>query len=127
MKYNIMHVCIRVNDLDKSLVFYKEALGLVETGRKVYPEDFTLVFLTDESGQIEIELTWNYGRVEPYEIGNGFSHIAFSVRDLEESHKRHSEMGLETTELMGLPGDPPGYYFITDPDGYDVEIVRDRS
>ena len=125
MNYKIIHTCIRVNDLEKSLEFYKVALGLVETGRKVYPEDFTLVFVSDEEGTIEIELTWNYGRTEPYVIGNGFSHMAFSVENLEESHRIHSEMGLEITELMGLPGDPPGYYFITDPDGYDVEIVRE--
>jgi lactoylglutathione lyase len=125
MNYKIIHTCIRVNDLEKSLEFYKGALGLMETGRKVYPEDFTLVFLSDEEGTIEIELTWNYGRTEPYVIGNGFSHMAFSVENLEESHRIHNEMGLEITELMGLPGDPPRYYFITDPDGYDVEIVRE--
>ena len=124
MEYKILHTCIRVNDLEESVDFYKSALGLTETGRKVYPEDFTLVFLSDKVGAIEIELTWNYGRDIPYTIGDGFSHLAFSVEDLESSHKRHFEMGIETTELMGLPGDPPRYYFITDPNGYDIEIVR---
>lgn len=126
MNYKIMHTCIRVNDLDASVDFYKSALGLKETGRKVYPEDFTLVFLTDEAGVVEIELTWNYGREVPYIIGDGFSHLAFSVENLEESHKKHTEMGLEVTELMGLPGSPPRFYFITDPNGYDIEIVRER-
>lgn len=126
MNYKIMHTCIRVNDLEASVNFYKSALGLAETGRKEYPEDFTLVFLADEKRDVEIELTWNFGREVPYVIGDGFSHLAFSVENLEESHKMHTEMGLEVTELMGLPGDPPRYYFITDPNGYDIEIVRER-
>lgn len=126
MNYKIMHTCIRVNDLEASIDFYKSALGLIETGRREYPEDFTLVFLADEKRDVEIELTWNYGREVAYIIGDGFSHMAFSVENLEESHKKHTEMGLEITELMGLPGDPPRYYFITDPNGYDIEIVRER-
>lgn len=56
--------------------------------------------------------------------GNGFSHIAVSVEDLETSQKTHKEMGYKVTELKGLPGSPPRYYFVTDPDGYDVEVIR---
>jgi lactoylglutathione lyase len=112
-------------DLEKSLKFYKEALGLVEKERKDFPEyEFTLVYLSDESGHYELELTYNYNQDKPYEIGNGFSHIAVSVDDLEGSREKHKEMGYEVTELMGLPGSPPKYYFVTDPDGYEVEIIR---
>ncbi len=125
MKFKFLHTCIRVMDLEKSLKFYKEALGLKETRRKDFPDDeFTLVFLSDEEGTCEIELTYNYNPEKPYEIGNGFSHMAFGVKDLEESRKRHMEMGYEVTELMGLPGEKPRYYFVTDPDGYDIEIIR---
>jgi lactoylglutathione lyase len=112
-------------DLEKSLKFYKEALGLVETRRRDFPEHkFTLVYLSDKSGQYELELTYNYNPEKPYEIGNGFSHIAVSVDDLEASRKRHMEMGYEVTELKGLPGEPPQYYFVKDPDGYAVEVIR---
>lgn len=125
MKFKLLHTCIRVMDLEKSLKFYTEALGLKETRRKDFPdEEFTLVFLSDDLGQHEIELTYNYNPEEPYVIGNGFSHIAVAVDDLEASRNRHIEMGYEVSKLMGLPGSPPRYYFITDPDGYDVEVIR---
>lgn len=125
MEYKFLHSCIRVMDLEKSLKFYKEALRFVETRRKDYPEDeFTLVFLSDSNRNFELELTYNYDREVPYEVGDGYSHIAVSVDNLEESRNRHLEMGYEVTELMGLPGSPPRFYFVTDPDGYDIEIIR---
>lgn len=125
MNYKMLHTCIRVMDLEKSLEFYKEALGMVETRRKDFPEDkFTLVFLSDEDKNYEMELTYNYNPDKPYEIGNGFSHIAVSVEDLEASRERHKEMGYKVTKLMGLSGEKPRFYFVTDPDGYDVEVIR---
>lgn len=127
MEYKILHTCIRVMDLEKSLKFYKEALGFVETKRKDFPEDeFTLVFLSDKNGLYEIELTYNYNPEKPYTIGNGFSHIAVSVDDLEASHKRHKELGYKVSDLTGLPGDKPRLYFVTDPDGYSIEVLRAR-
>lgn len=125
MEFKMLHTCIRVMDLEKSLDFYEKALGLRISRKKDFPEDgFTLVYLTDSTGSYELELTYNYGREEAYEIGNGFSHIALSSEDLEESWKKHKDMGYKTTDLMGLPGEKPRYYFITDPDGYDIEIIR---
>lgn len=127
MKYKMVHACIRVMDLEKSLKFYKEALGLVETRRKDFPEDeFTLVYLSDEDKHYEIELTYNYSPDQPYIIGNGFSHFALATDDLEASREKHLEMGYETTKLMGLPGSPPRYYFVTDPDGYEIEVIRSK-
>lgn len=125
MKYALLHTCLRVMDLEKSLKFYQEALGFRETSRKDFPKyEFTLVFLTDESGHYDIELTYNYNPAEPYVIGNGFSHIAVGTPDLEASHKHHGALGYKVSELLGLPGDPPRYYFVTDPDGYEVEVIR---
>lgn len=125
MKYKLLHTCIRVMDLEKSLKFYQEALGLKETKRMDFPEnEFTLVYLTDETGNYEIELTYNYNPEKPYEIGNGFSHIAVEVEDLEASRERHKEMGYEVTEIMGLAGKSLRYYFVTDPDGYQVEVIK---
>ena len=125
MEYKFLHTCIRVMDLEKSLRFYREALGLVETRRKDFPEDeFTLVFLSDADGKYELELTYNYNPEKPYIIGDGYSHLAVSVEDLEISRHRHMDMGYEVTDLSGLPGNPPGFYFVTDPDGYDIEVIR---
>lgn len=125
MKYKMLHTCIRVMDLEKSLKFYNYALGLKETRRKDFSEDeFTLVYLSDEDKNYELELTYNYNPEKPYNLGNGYSHMAFSVDDLEASRKEHINLGYKVTELMGLPGEKPQYYFVTDPDGYEVEIIR---
>ncbi|MDF2613030.1 MAG: Glyoxalase/bleomycin resistance protein/dioxygenase [Clostridia bacterium] len=125
MQYKMLHTCLRVMDLEKSLMFYKNALGLKEVKRKDFKEHkFTLVFLTDETKAYEVELTYNYNPEKPYEIGNGFSHLAVSTPDLEASRLRHIELGYEVTDLKGLPGEPPRYYFVTDPDGYKVEVIR---
>lgn len=125
MSVKMLHTCIRVMDLEKSLKFYKEALGLVETRRKDFPKHkFTLVYLSDAPGGYEIELTYNYNPEVPYELGNGFSHIAIGSEDIEGLREKHIEMGYEVTDLKGLPGEKPHYYFVTDPDGYKVEVIR---
>jgi len=127
MKYKMLHTCIRVMDLEKSLKFYQEALGLKETNRKNFPEaEFTLVYLADEDKNYELELTYNYNPEKPYELGDGYGHMAFSVEDLEAAHQEQKDRGYEVTELMGLPGNKPDYYFLTDPDGYQIEIIREK-
>ncbi len=119
----MLHTCIRVYDLEASLDFYK-MLGLVETNRKDHSENgFILVYLSDSDGIYELELTYNIGN-ERYELGNGYSHIALGTLDIEGDHAKHSEAGYEVTPLKGLPGNPPNYYFITDHDGYKVEIIN---
>lgn len=128
MNYKLEHACIRVRDLEKSLTFYQDALGLVEVNRKDYPEwKFTLVYLSDANRNFEIELTHNYETPEPYEIGNGFSHFAVLVDDLEKSHEKHRAMPYEVGDLKGLPGAGAQFYFITDPDGYRTEVIRANS
>ena len=125
MSVKMLHTCIRVMDLEKSLKFYKEALGLIETRRKEFPEHkFSLVYLSNEIGGYEIELTYNYDVEKPYELGNGFSHIALEAVDLEGMREKHISLGYEVTPLKGLPGTKPSYYFVTDPDGYKVEVIR---
>ena len=118
MSVKMLHTCIRVKDLDESLKFYKEALGLIETRRKDFPEHkFTLVYLSDKEGGYELELTYNYDVEKPYELGNGFSHTAIGVENLEEMREKHKALGYKVTDLKGLPGEAPKYYFVTDPDG----------
>lgn len=127
MNFRYGHLSIRVLDLEKSLKFYVGELGMEETRRKDYPDDFCLVFLSDKNKNFELELTYNYGREEKYEIGNGFAHIAFYVPDLEKAHDGLENKGYKVTDYMGLKGDKPGYFFVTDPDGYDIEIIREKK
>lgn len=125
MKYEIAHTCIRVMNLEKSIEFYSKALNFKEVNRKVFKEEkFTLVYMSDGVTGHELELTYNYDHVEPYEIGNGYSHLAVVVEDLEKSHNQHKSMGYKVSKLSSLPGSPPRFYFILDPDGYSVEIIR---
>jgi len=126
MNYKMIHVCLRVLDLNASERFYFDAFGFESARKKEYPKDFTLSYLIAKGAPFELELTCNYGRTQPYEIGNGYSHVAVGVDDLEGSHQKHSEAGFEVTPLKGLPGSPPQFYFITDPDGYQVEVVRNK-
>ncbi len=125
MSYRMIHSCIRVMDLEASEKFYSEALGFTISRKKEFPEHkFTLSYMVSEGSDFELELTWNHDQETPYELGNGYSHLAVGVADLEESHQRHTEMGLEPKPMKGLPGSPPKFYFLSDPDGYLVEIVR---
>jgi len=119
-----LHTCIRVKDLEKSIDFYQDALGYKETNRSDFPDaKFTLVFLQLPGDDYELELTYNYDQEEPYDLGNGYGHIALGVEDLEGKHKELSDKGYNVTELKGLRGDP-NYFFVTDPDGYRIEIIR---
>jgi lactoylglutathione lyase len=112
-------------NLEKSEQFYREALGFEVVRRKEYPEyKFTLTYLRSPGSDFELELTWNHEQAVPYELGNGYSHLAVSVTDLEGSHKRHEELGFAPKPLKGLPGQGARFYFIADPDGYLIEVVR---
>lgn len=125
MEYPMIHVCYRVMDLEASETFYSKAFGFVVSRKKDFPDKrFTLSYMTSAELPFELELTYNYDQPEPYQIGNGYSHLAVAVTDLEASHQRHSEMGLEVTPLKGLVEGPPRFYFVTDPDGYKIEVVR---
>lgn len=122
--YEFVHSCIRVMDLEESIKFYQDALNLKESSRKDFPEDkFTLVYLTDQNENFELELTYNYDRQEEYTIGDGYSHIAVVVDDLEKSYQRHQEAGYQVGDLKSLSDSSSGYYFITDPDGYRTEVI----
>jgi len=120
----MLHTCCRVKDLEASIKFYQEALGFTEKRRRDFPEhEFTLAFMVLPGSEHELELTYNYNH-PGYELGDGFSHIAVGTEDLEGLHAKHKAAGYEVTDLMGLPGTPPSYYFITDPDGYEIEVIR---
>lgn len=120
------HTCVRVKNLEASLEFYQQAFGFEESRRRDFPEHkFTLVYLTLPGDEYELELTYNYDH-EAYDLGNGYGHIAISTDTIEELHSKQQADGFDVTEMKGLPGTPPSYYFITDPDGYKVEVIRTK-
>lgn len=128
MEYPMIHICYRVMDLTASENFYRDAFGFEIARKKDYPEGrFTLSYMTSAGLPFELELTYNYDQPEPYVIGNGYSHLAVAVTDLEASHRHHTAMGLPVTPLKGLTAGQPRFYFVTDPDGYRVEVVRRMS
>lgn len=120
------HTCVRVADLAASRKFYQEAFGFEVAKERDFPEhEFTLLYLSLPGDDYELELTYNYDH-GPYELGDGYGHIAIATDDLEALHEKQSAAGYTVTELKGLPGNEAHYYFITDPDGYKVEVIRAR-
>ncbi|MBO0450916.1 MULTISPECIES: lactoylglutathione lyase [Enterococcus] len=118
------HTCVRVKDLDASVKFYQEAFGFEESRRRDFPDSkFTLVYLTFPGDDYELELTYNYDHAA-YDLGDGYGHIAVRSEDIEKLHSEHKEKGFNVTDMKGLPGTDPSYYFITDPDGYKIEVIR---
>ncbi|API88861.1 lactoylglutathione lyase [Marinilactibacillus sp. 15R] len=125
MPKKALHTCVRVKDLEKSVKFYKDVLGMEITRKADYPDGkFTLVYLALPGDDYEVELTYNYDQEEPYEIGNGYGHIAISVDDLKATHEEYSKTGYEVTDLKGLSDGAANYFFIKDPDGYKIEVIQ---
>lgn len=123
MAARLIHICFRVENLESSVQFYSEALGYRETKRLDFPDDaFTLVYLRDPLSQVEIELTYNYGH-GPYDRGTGYGHIAVEVEDLMASYEKHEKMGCIADPITSLPGGSTSFYFIQDPDGYQIEVI----
>ena len=123
-----LHTMIRVKDLDKSYKFYTEELGFVESRRKEFPDkEFDLVYLKlPASPDYELELTYNYDQEEAYDLGNGYGHIAISHPDIKSFREELSNKGYEVTELRGLSDNSDKYFFVTDPDGYNIEIIQKK-
>lgn len=121
MKFRLDHNNINVLDLEKSLEFYRDALGMTEVRRKD-TEGFILVFLGDGETPHKIELTWLRDRTEPYNLGDNEFHLAFVVDDYDAAFARHKEMGCVCYENPAM-----GIYFIEDPDGYWLEIIPQKK
>jgi len=122
MKFDLYHSCITVLDIEKSMRFYKDALGLVEVRRIEAPDGSSLiVFLGNPGEDNRLELTWYRDRTEPYDLGDNEIHLGFRVDDYDAAYKKHKEMGVVCFENPRF-----GIYFIQDPDGYWSEIVPTR-
>ncbi len=121
-----IHSMIRVLDEARSVGFYERAFGLAVDTRLDF-EGFTLVYLRNAEADFEVELTINKGRAEPYDLGDGYGHLAFVVDDVDAEHARLSEAGLSPRKLVDFaPGGEviARFFFIADPDGYQIEVLQ---
>ena len=122
MKFKMVHENYNVKDLDASLKFYEEALGLTERRRKVSEDgSFIIVYVGNETTPFELELTWLKDHPQAYDIGEEEFHLAFHVDDYEGSHSLLEKMGCICFENPSM-----GIYFIQDPDEYWLEIIPEK-
>lgn len=121
-----IHSMIRVLEEERSVAFYRQAFGLEIADRMDFP-DFTLIYLSNPETEFELELTVNKGRTEPYDLGDGYGHLAVSVADLSAEHARFEAEGLNPRKLVEFA--PAGelvarFFFVADPDGYQIEVLE---
>ncbi len=126
----ILHTMLRVGDLDRSLQFYTEVLGMKVLRRKDYPDGkFTLAFVGygDEDTEAVLELTYNWG-VEKYELGTAYGHIALEVDDAYAACEEVKRRGGRVTREAGpMKHGTTVIAFVEDPDGYKIEFIQRRS
>lgn len=121
-----IHSMIRVLDEARSVAFYQAAFGL-EVAERLPFEEFTLIYMSNPETEFELELTVNKARTEPYDLGDGYGHLAFSVDDLDAEHARLEAAGLAPRKIVDFA--PAGdviarFFFISDPDGYQIEVLQ---
>ncbi len=123
----IIHSMIRVRDLDPSLEFYADCLSLQPAHRLDFP-GFSLVYLRNAENDVEIELTWNRDRTEPYTHGDGYGHVGVCVPDVAADRARLIGLGYSPLDIKEFKADDGSliarYFFIQDPDGYKVEVLE---
>ena len=121
-----IHSMIRVLDEARSVDFYKQAFGL-EISERLDFDSFTLVYLRNQDADFELELTVNKDRSEPYDLGDGYGHIAFVVDDLDAEHARFQSAGLDPRKIVEFERDGAllaRFFFVADPDGYQIEVLQ---
>jgi lactoylglutathione lyase len=121
-----IHSMIRVLDEQRSLDFYGKAFGLKVAERLGF-DGFTLVYLSNDESEFEVELTINHDRTEPYALGDGYGHLAVSVDDLEAEHGRMTSLGLSPLPIKEFMHEGrllAKFFFIQDPDGYKIEVLQ---
>ena len=122
----MIHSMIRVLDEARSVEFYGKVFGLKVADRIDF-DTFTLIYMSNDETGFELELTVNKGRTEPYDLGNGYGHLALSVLEVEVEHKRLADAGLNPGKIVELNRDGKLlalFFFITDPDGYKIEVLQ---
>ena len=122
----LIHSMIRVLDDERSVDFYSKAFSLKVADTLDF-ETFRLVYMSNPETGFELELTVNKGRCDPYQLGDGYGHLAVSVDDLESEHARLVQLGLSPRKIVDFA--PEGkrvarFFFIADPDGYEIEVIE---
>ena len=122
----IVHSMLRVLEAERSLRFYQRAFGLTIADH--YPfESFELIYLSNAESGFELELTVNAGRTEPYQLGDGYGHMAFVVDDVTAEHARFEREGLKPGPLRDMQRAGKSFakfFFVEDPDGYKIEVLQ---
>ncbi len=125
----ILHTMLRVGNLDESIKFYTEVLGMTLLRQKDYPKgEFTLAFLGygDESENPAIELTYNWGK-DQYDLGSGFGHIAINVDDVYQAVDKAKQQGVKILREAGpMSAGDTIVGFLQDPDGYEIELLSKK-
>ena len=121
-----IHSMIRVLDEARSVAFYGTSFGLRVADRLDF-DSFTLVYMSNAETGFELELTVNKDRTAPYDLGDGYGHLAFSVADVDAEHARLTAADLAPRKLVDFA--PAGtvlarFFFIADPDGYQIEVLQ---
>jgi lactoylglutathione lyase len=122
----LIHTCYRITDIDRSVAFY-EALGFEEVRRMPIRDEATNVFMNipGDGDQPRLELTFNHGRTEPYEIGTGYGHIAITSPDLDATLAALKEQGIEPERPPYTVSDGGSRIcFVRDPDQYRIELIE---
>jgi lactoylglutathione lyase len=123
---SLIHTCYRIRDIDRSVAFYR-ALGFEEKGRLPIRDEAVNVFmgLPDDGDEPRLELTYNVGRTEAYEIGTGYGHIAITTPDLDTTLERLADQGIEPERPPYTVRDGGSRLtFVRDPDGYRIELIE---
>lgn len=121
-----IHSMIRVLHEARSVAFYNTAFGLNVADRLEF-DSFTLIYMSNDESSFEVELTINKGRTAPYDLGDGYGHLAVSVDDLDAEHARLSAAGLAPRDIVDFKNDGvtvARFFFIADPDGYQIEVLQ---
>lgn len=122
----LVHSMIRVLDEAVSVQFYRDTFGLDVVDRLDF-ESFTLIYMALPTSDFELELTVNKGRETPYDLGDGYGHLAVVVDDLEAAHATAAHANSEPGDIVDFRPDGQRvarFFFIKDPDGYQIEVIE---
>jgi len=121
-----IHMMLRVFEEARSLAFYSQAFGL-DVAERIDFETFTLVYLRNDEADFELELTVNKNQTAPYDLGDGYGHLAVCVDDLDAEHARFEAAGLNPRKLVEFKREGKlfaRFFFVADPDGYEIEVLQ---
>ncbi|NVD06254.1 lactoylglutathione lyase [Vibrio sp. JPW-9-11-11] len=122
----LIHSMVRVSDLARSIAFYRQALELEVKDQFMF-DGFSLTYLANAETGFELELTHNHSQEDPYSHGSGYGHLAVSVEDIEQAHKRIKDLEIDASDVKVLDHNGAHlatFFFITDPDGYKIEFLQ---